>query len=144
MADLEVWKSVTIRKGYEVSNFGRVRSLDRLVEYVDKRRSYNKREYLHKGRILRPQNGPSGYLTVHLGYKHMNKYIHHLVMGAFVGKTPKGLEICHNDGNKKNNRLDNLRFDTHWSNNFDRERHRYEQAWLNHVKDTKLKQGRHS
>ena len=132
----EVWKPVYGFKGYEVSNLGRVRSLDRLIKY-----GKTHKPHLHRGRVLKLVNGPSGYPTVHLGFKNPHKYVHHLVMRAFAGKTPSGLEICHNDGNRKNNRFDNLRFDTHWSNNFDKERHRYEQAWLNHAKNS-IKQQR--
>lgn len=36
--------------------------------------------------------------------------IHHLVMGAFKGPTPKGYHIDHADGDKSNNQLDNLRW----------------------------------
>ena len=40
-------------------------------------------------------------------------------MLAFVGPCPPGMEVCHNDSNPKNNRLDNLRYDTHMNNMID-------------------------
>lgn len=49
--------------------------------------------------------------------------IHVIVLGAFCGQCPIGLEGCHNDGNKDNNHISNLRWDTHKSNMEDREKH---------------------
>ena len=46
-----------------------------------------------------------------------------LVFEAFVGPKPSGLEGCHNDGNPRNNRIENLRYDTHQENMRDKERH---------------------
>lgn len=40
-------------------------------------------------------------------------------MLAFAGPCPIGLEVCHNDSNPTNNRLDNLRYDTRRSNRID-------------------------
>jgi HNH endonuclease len=42
--------------------------------------------------------------------------IAHLVLEAFIGPQSADLEACHNDGNPQNNRLDNLRWDTHIAN----------------------------
>jgi len=39
-----------------------------------------------------------------------------LVLLAFWGPCPSGLEVCHNDGSRDNNHLDNLRYDTHKAN----------------------------
>lgn len=110
MAYRELWKPVPGHKGYEVSDLGQVRSLDRLVLYKDGR------SRLHRGRILRQFSLWNGYRTTHLGAKHMNKYVHHLVARAFMGETPKGMEICHNNGDKLDNSLINLRFDTRINN----------------------------
>ena len=49
--------------------------------------------------------------------------VHKLVLEAFVGPCPDGLECCHNDGNSFNNHIDNLRWDTHKSNIHDRIKH---------------------
>ena len=48
---------------------------------------------------------------------------HKLVLEAFVGKRPEGMECCHNDGNPQNNHLSNLRWDTSKNNQADRVRH---------------------
>lgn len=55
--------------------------------------------------------------------KRLGQSIHRLVLLAFVGPCPEGMECCHNDGNGKNNRLDNLRWDTSKANAADRKRH---------------------
>jgi hypothetical protein len=59
-----------------------------------------------------------GYLqvTLCLNHRHYNKTIHHLVLETYVGIKPKGMEGCHNDGNKHRNCLTNLRWDTQESN----------------------------
>jgi hypothetical protein len=49
--------------------------------------------------------------------------VSHLVLTAFVGPRPEGMEACHNDGNAENNRVENLRWDTHESNIQDAVRH---------------------
>lgn len=49
--------------------------------------------------------------------------VHRLVLEAFLGPAPEGLEGCHNDGNTLNNWLDNLRWDTHENNELDKIRH---------------------
>jgi hypothetical protein len=64
-----------------------------------------------------PDPGTGGYCRVALcagGMK--NLYVHRLVLQVFVGPCPEGMEACHNDGNRANNRLANLRWDTHQSN----------------------------
>jgi hypothetical protein len=49
--------------------------------------------------------------------------VHRLVLEAFIGLRPEGLECCHADGVRTNNRLENLRWDTHASNIADMRRH---------------------
>lgn len=51
------------------------------------------------------------------------KTVHKLVLEAFVGPCPDGLEGCHNDGNPSNCAVSNLRWDTHKSNMDDRKKH---------------------
>jgi len=48
---------------------------------------------------------------------------HKLVLEAFVGKAPQGMECCHNDGNQANNNLENLRWDTPKNNHADKLKH---------------------
>jgi hypothetical protein len=53
----------------------------------------------------------------------MNRYVHALVLEAFVGPRPEGFDACHNNGNKTDNRLENLRWDTKSANSLDKRRH---------------------
>lgn len=50
-------------------------------------------------------------------------YVHRLVLEAFVGPCPEGMEGCHNNGNPADNRLENLRWDTRSENVYDAVRH---------------------
>ncbi|QDV36402.1 HNH endonuclease [Tautonia plasticadhaerens] len=49
--------------------------------------------------------------------------VHHLVLEAFVCPRPPDRVCCHNDGNASNNRIENLRWDTHLSNTLDKAKH---------------------
>lgn len=98
---------------YEVSDQGRVRSVDRVV--IDKQGS---RRRSFKGRILRPQKVYTGYTMVALSKdgKVSDWYIHRLVLTAFVGAPGPGQEGCHNNDIRDDNRLENLRWDSHLEN----------------------------
>jgi hypothetical protein len=71
--------------------------------------------------VLKHRNS-RGYPTVALSKnnKQYNRRVHRLVMETFAGKCPPLMEVCHNDGNKLNNKLENLRYDTHKNNMKDR------------------------
>jgi len=49
-------------------------------------------------------------------------YLHHVMLEAFVGPKPPGLECCHYDGDETNCSIQNLRWDTHSSNELDKRR----------------------
>ena len=68
---------------------------------------------------------PTGHLRVKLSLDGAYKgaTIHRLVLLAFEGPEPDGMEVCHTDGNPANNRLDNLRWGTRGDNLRDRVRH---------------------
>lgn len=51
------------------------------------------------------------------------EWAHRMVAEAFLGPCPKGLEVCHGDGNPINNRVGNLRYDTHRNNMLDAIQH---------------------
>jgi predicted XRE-type DNA-binding protein len=74
---------------------------------------------------MTPFKMTSGYLMVKLwkGSKTYPKSVHRLVLEAFIGLCPEGMEACHNNGVKTDNRLDNLRWDTLSNNQLDRVRH---------------------
>ena len=124
----EVWKDVVGYKGYyRVSSFGRIWSVARVVK-----RPYGKGGDMKiiscpiKGRIMKfgtSDRYGHRYVVLNKGAGPRNHSVHHLVLGAFVGPKPMGMEGCHNNGDPTNNRLTNLRWDTHRNNHADRFRH---------------------
>lgn len=110
----ETWRDIPGYEGYyQASDLGGIKSLRRVIM-----RSNGSPQTIRE-RILKPAFDTFGYLHVVLNApdKSIKTFrVHRLVMWAFNGPTPDGLEICHNDGEHTNNRLDNLRFDTHAAN----------------------------
>lgn len=117
----EIWKPVVGYEGwYEVSDQGRVRSIDRDVILTRTLRNYLPGTYARRfeGVMLSPALGSDGYLTVRLRGKTFT--VHSVVLTAFIGPKPAGYAACHNDGNRQNNALSNLRWDTYKANNRER------------------------
>lgn len=103
----EIWKPVLGYEGlYEVSNFGRVKSIDRTIKHI------NDFTCIRQGKIKTPYIRKDGYLTVSLSRENKirNPYIHRLAMEAFFGKS--NLHIDHRNGDIKNNYLYNLEYVT--------------------------------
>ena len=78
------------------------------------------------GRWLKPlPNNKMGHCVVHLyvGGRRATRAIHRLVLETFVGPCPAGMEACHNNGDPTDNRLENLRWDTHSNNAKDAVQH---------------------
>lgn len=77
----------------------------------------------NKGKKLTPKRcgKNSQYRRIQLfkNGKYQNKLIHRLVLEAFIGPCPEGMEACHNNGDSTDNRLENLRWDTHSNNMLD-------------------------
>lgn len=101
---IESWKVCTAHPDYEISDRGRIR---------------------HGSKIMKMYVPANGYLATSLPYKGKRRpfYIHQLVMSAFVGEPPSGIEIRHIDGNKLNNKLENLAYCTHTENMADKNIH---------------------
>ena len=95
---------------YEVSNFGRVRSVSRNIMYKDGR------VYYYEGQEIKPHNDQRGYPMVGFKLNGRNKSIrvHRLVAETFIEKpfSSEKLEVNHIDGVKTNNRVDNLEWVT--------------------------------
>jgi len=107
----EIWKEIPGHPFYEVSSLGRIRSWN---NNGHGRRSSPK--------ILKLTKGSNTYMGVWLG-RLQSKSVHRLVIEAFIGPCPKGMECCHNDGNKTNNKAYNLRWGTHQDNCADKKSH---------------------
>jgi len=55
--------------------------------------------------------------------EHTTWFVSHVILTTFVGPRPKGMEACHNNGNHSDNRVENLRWDTHENNLHDMAKH---------------------
>ena len=89
--------------------------------------NWGEREYVLTGEwVLKNRYFPSNtYETVQLSRDGFQKIesVHRIVLLAFIGPCPQGLVGCHNNGNPRDNRLVNLRWDTPKSNTADRKKH---------------------
>ncbi len=112
-SSVERWLPIFGWEGlYEVSSQGRVRSLDRVVAYK------NGATRAWPSRILKPsQRG--GYLRVQLSRPGnlVDRSVHDLVAGAFLGPRPEGLIVLHGKGGRHDNSVANLSYGTHAKNN---------------------------
>jgi NUMOD4 motif/HNH endonuclease len=119
----ERWRDIPSKRGYQVSDLGRVRSLNRIVVAATSRRSKaHARRY--KGQILHPSRyNSSGHLSIVLGHGQPGKPVHQLVLRAFRGVCPKGKESLHRNGRGGDNRLTNLRYGTRSENMADAWKH---------------------
>lgn len=123
---MEIWKDIpNYGNNYQASNLGRIKVKERIIEKFSVfANAIVLQKY--KERLLNPSISTNlGHLTVHLGNKKQkwNVGVHRLVLEAFVGQCPDGMECCHNNGIANDNRLENLRWDTHENNNKDRKLH---------------------
>ena len=98
----EIWKKIIIKKQitkYSISNLGKVRN--------DK-----------SNRILKPQKDKKGYMRIQLHHDGIvyTKKVHRLVARAFLQKTLTKKQVNHIDGNKSNNKVENLEWCTNRQN----------------------------
>lgn len=95
----EIWKPIGI-KNYAVSNLGNVKGQDGI-------------------RLLKPYKNPNGYMVINIynnGIIKM-KTIHSLIMLAFIGERPDGIDVDHINRIRDDNRLENLRYCSRSENN---------------------------
>lgn len=106
----EIWKDIKGYEGlYQVSNLGNIKSLPKKTN----------NQYSYKEIFLKKALDNNGYLKVslHKNKKQITKVIHKLVAEAFI-KNPNNYNVInHIDGNKQNNRIDNLEWCTYSHNN---------------------------
>jgi hypothetical protein len=112
---MEEWRDIEGYAGYQVSNQGQVRSLDRVVQTL-------RGPWRYKGKVLKPGTDNAGCLDVVLGRGSNTKTVHSLVAKAFLGPYPDGHEICHGVNGVSDNSVENLRYGTHSSNELDKRR----------------------
>lgn len=117
----EVWRSIKGYEGfYEVSNRGRVRSLDRVVQRMHPR--WGKLcNYNLKGKLLSPAPGHVGHLYVQLSLNGtvQTTTVHRLVAQAFIPNPDNLPFVMHKDDNPSNNHRKNLGWGTPQDNSSD-------------------------
>lgn len=117
---------------YEVSDQGRVKSLDRTITDA------LGRERRLRGQVIAGSTHMGGYHSVVLrrGNGRVHRLVHRLVAEAFIGSRPLGEVVRHLDGNPKNNFVDNLAYGTHADNMNDTVAHgRHHYAKRTHCKE---------
>ena len=110
---IEIWKPIVgYEKYYQVSNWGRIKSLPRTVVKSDGVVQYRKE------RIKRLTKNSDGYLMVGLSMngKTVKKSVHILVAEAFVDGKFDGAEVNHIDFDRTNNKCENLEWVSHRDN----------------------------
>ena len=112
----EVWLPIAWAPGYEVSNHGRVKSLDRIVNAQGNLPGGKKSRKPHarrrQGKIL--SIGIGRYASA--GVAGRTYLVHRLVAEAFIGPCPPGHIVCHGPGGPLDNRLENISYGTHSKN----------------------------
>lgn len=125
MTAAERWLPVVGFEGaYEVSDMGRVRSLARQVRALGRRGV--ERTRLSPGRVLKlTPHVRSGHLlcSLWLAGTGFSAWVHRMVLEAFAGPCPEGMECRHLDGNPVNNELSNLVWGTRTENVADTKKH---------------------
>lgn len=109
MGSMEIWKIIPEHDAYDVSSEGQVRSW--------KNGKWGRREV---PKLMTPSPGNHGYLRVNVDGN--AELVHHLVLKSHVGPRPEGAEGAHFNGDKHDNRLDNLRWASPGENGSDNAR----------------------
>lgn len=105
----EIWKDVPVYEGYyQVSNYGRVKSLERTVK-----NGPNSTRVIRR-RILKQTTNSRGYLTVHLSVRGnvLSKTVHRLTCAIFHSNPENKPEVNHKNGIKTDNYWKNLEWAT--------------------------------
>lgn len=108
---MEEWKD-TEYSGYQVSSAGRVRTKDRMIVGKDGRSE------LHRGRVLKQQRLKNGYceVSVSIDGKRRHRTVHSLVAETFLGRRDGRQDVMHLNGDRSDNRVENLSFGTRAEN----------------------------
>jgi hypothetical protein len=105
----EEWRPVIGYEGlYEVSNWGRIRSLARTIPH-----KHPGHTSIVPGRLrvlVLKKEGYFGLTLTDRNGRKVNGLVHQLVAAAWIGPKPPGFQVDHIDGDKRNNMSRNLRY----------------------------------
>jgi hypothetical protein len=110
----EIWKDIAGYEGYyQVSNLGRVKSLDRIIPHK-RHITHHLKGKICKGKIIKA----GGYVVVSLGKNNQGKWIkvHQIVAKTFIPNPENKHEIDHINAIPTDNRVENLRWATRLEN----------------------------
>lgn len=112
---VEEWRAIPSCPCYEVSNYGRARSLPRVA--CDGKRL--------QGKMLKPATTRTGHkrVGIWINGRGRTRYLHGLVLEAFVGPRPEGMQCRHLNGVAGDNVPENLAWGTHLENMRDKADH---------------------
>lgn len=127
----EQWRDIPGWPLHQASNLGRIKSKARWVQRFHKSGApshmWRPERIIKIQPLRRADDDKPMAMTTRLSRHGIGTattvYVHHLVMFAFIGPRPDGMECCHWDGDPTNNRVDNLRWDTPKGNAADKIRH---------------------
>ena len=116
----EIWKDIVVEKNgtlydftglYQVSNLGRVRSLDRYIDTINNGTPCKKKV---DGKILKTKQNKKGYQQIILfkDGKRIATYVHRVVATCFIDNPNNYSVVNHKDENPSNNCVDNLEWCT--------------------------------
>jgi hypothetical protein len=115
----ESWRAIPGTPSHEVSDEGRVRSVERVV--------YRGRgtTRVERARLMALYRRRDGRVQCNLqrNGKVWSPFVHALVAAAWIGPRPAGMEVCHRDGDASNNQATNLYYGTKLQNEADKARH---------------------
>ena len=115
----ETW--IAFANGYEVSNIGNVRSIDRVVQTA-------KQPLKLKGKVLKPAIDKKGYkrVAIMVDGKLTTLKVHRIVAKAFIDNVNDKPQVNHIDGIKTNNHVSNLE----WVNNSENVQHAFDNGLM--------------
>jgi hypothetical protein len=111
---METWKEIKDYEGYEVSNFGNIKSLSKKIKCKNGFR-------ITKEKVLKLKKTKQGYLSIQLKNKGNHFLIHRIVASHFIDNAKDKPQVNHINGIKHDNRVENLE----WCNQSENQIHAY-------------------